>query len=388
MRRGLHWLILLFVLAACSSQQETHLARYGRLVDSSRPQLPQTVADEKLIEPAEVTMNQVIAPDTFVTTPIPAMGEIVLPSTFTPTFTPEPPTETVTSSPTVRATKIATLPPTQTAIVVPSPFPDHSESLYKAITYDEARTLLFETPLLVVPAEHIRQIFARGQASGLNDKFLLSVGDCNSESHWYLQSLLDNTPAQGKEADPSFYQDVEIQAVIQEYHDALAFKGQSVNTGLNAMSVMDPFWANPNLCPSGTSPLACDYQAKRPFASLIMFGANDIKVLNTAGYESALRDIIEFSLEHNIVPILSTFTVRPLNDGSFEQGVRFNGVVVKLAQEYNVPLVNFWLAARDADGYGVLNDNAHLTVDGFNIRNRLTLDMLKTLRDDVLHIGG
>ena len=404
MRRGLHWLILLVVLAACSTEPESDLPRYARisslkpLVISPTPQvlamnatLVPTVTPTELIEPASVNLDAVIAPATFTATPIPALGELTLPPSFTPTHTSLPPTftatATITSSATASPTITDTPIPTNTPYRVPSPFPEHEESRYKNITYNEAHDLLLETPLLLVPEDHIQQVFARGQVGGLNDRFLLSVGDCNSESHWYLQSLLDDSPPQGEVVDINFYQDMSIQSVIETYSDAFAFKGQSVNSGLNAMSVMDPFWANPNLCPPGTSPLDCDFQQTRPFAALIMFGANDIKVLNTAGYEAALRDIIEFTLQRDTLPILSTFTVRQLNDGTYEQGVRFNGVVVKLAEEYNVPLVNFWLAAREADGYGILNDNAHLTVDGFNIRNRLTLDMLNTLRRDVLSIG-
>lgn len=384
MRRSLSWLILVFILAACGTQQAATLSNYGRVSDARKPMritpTPQIVAantiiematptliPDELIEPVSVNFNAVIAPATFAASAVP---------TVTPTFTP---TFTVTPSPTITSTR--------TPYRVPTAFPEHEEALYSHITYDESRALLFDTPLLVIPEEHVRQIFGRGQVGGLNQQFLLTVGDCNSESHWYLQSLLDDTPPEGDGVDRSFYQDIAVQSMIEDYRDAFAFKGQSVNSGLNALSVMDPFWANPNLCPPGASPLDCDYQQKRPFASLIMFGANDIKVLNTAGYEMALRDIIEFTLHRDIIPILSTFTVRPLNDGTFEQGVRFNGVVVKLAEEYNIPLINFWLAAREVDGYGILDDNAHMTVPGFNIRNRLTLDMLNTIRRDILLIG-
>lgn len=407
MRR--YCLIVVIILAACSTTPQRELPTYVPWPDDSQvatvtstaqalaqmateshtPQVlvqvaamtstPQALAQNELIAPATISFDEVIEPISFSVTNQPS-DEDLMASSSVPNVTPS---ATITHT----ARNIVTLPPISTPFLTPTTFPEQEEAAYSRITYDEARELLFETPPLIIPEEHIRQIYARGQDKGLNQDFLLSVGDCNSESHWYLQSLLDDKPPEGEGVDVSYYQDIGVQSVIEDYRNAFAFKGQSVNSGLNAMSVMDPFWANSNLCASGTSPLACDFQQTQPFAALIMFGANDILVLNTAGYEMALREIIEFTLERDVVPILSTFTVRPMSDGTFEQGVRFNGVVVRLAEEYNIPLINFWLAAREVDSYGILNDNAHLTVDGFNIRNRLTLDMLTILRRDVLALG-
>lgn len=419
MRR--YWLFAVIILAACSTTPQRELPTYASfptdtsqvlvqlVTETARPQAvsqemtntPQTISQvttetdrpqaisqvatstlqttsqNELIAPATISFDEVIEPASFAATDAPSS---------TANFAPIP---SIIPSIIPSATVTNTIAPslTSTPFVIPTRFPEQEEAAYSHITYDEARELLFETPPLVIPEEHIRQIYARGQDRGLNQDFLLSVGDCNSESHWYLQSLLDDRPPEGEGVDVSYYQDIGVQSVIEDYRNAFAFKGQSVNSGLNALSVMDPFWANPNLCAPGASPLACDFQQTQPFAAVIMFGANDILVLNTAGYEMALREIIEFTLERDIVPILSTFTVRPMDNGTFEQGVRFNGVVVKLAEEYNVPLINFWLAAREVDSYGILDDNAHLTVDGFNIRNRLTLDMLTTLRRDVLALG-
>jgi hypothetical protein len=57
-----------------------------------------------------------------------------------------------------------------------------------------------------------------------------------------------------------------------------------------------------------------------------------------------------------------------------------NAVIVELAREYDVPLINFWKAARDLPQQGIQSDNAHLTTVGYNERNRLTLIMLDRLQ--------
>jgi hypothetical protein len=314
------------------------------------------------------------------------MGNLTLPASFTPTSTG---TETATDSPIAAATITATDTPTLMPIVptqttVATAFPDIEDALYNEITFNEALQLLNETAIINLPLEHTRQIYQRGIERGLQSNFLLSVGDCNSESHFYLRDLLDDTPP-SEGVDVSYYENPEVISTIEMYSEAFDFKGQSVNSGLNSLSVMDPFWANPDICPAGESPLSCDYRFTHPFAALIMFGANDINVLSSADYELALRDIIEFTLDRDIIPILSTFTVRPIGDNAvYSHGVRFNGIVIRLAQEYNIPLVNFWLAARDLPDNGIMTDNAHLTIGGFNVRNQLTIEMILALQRDVI----
>lgn len=287
------------------------------------------------------------------------------------------PTATITSTPTLQA-----IVPTDTPDI--TPFPDIEEARYADISYQDAFDLLIETPLTIMPVEHVYQIYERGRLRGLRDDFLLSVGDCNSESIWYLESLLDDDPPESINA--SYYDSEQAQNTINYYSNAFAFKGQSVNSGLNAASVLDPFWASADVCAFGDSPLTCDYALTDSFASLIMFGANDVNVLSTAGYETAIREIIETTLERDVIPILSTFTVRPIEGTTtYVTGVRFNAVLVQLAEEYQIPLVNFWLATRDLADRGILEDNAHLTVPGFNIRNQLTVEMMTQIRTEIMN---
>lgn len=324
-------------------------------------------------------------------TPDSAVQQATETATQIPTHTDSPietVTTAVTSLPTNTDLPTATITPTLRPIIATdaplvTPFSQVDESVYADMSYQDAFDLVNQTPLLVLPTEHVRQIYHRGRFRGLRDDFLLSVGDCNSESGWYLESLLDDVPPEAG-VDASFYNSEDIQSTISYYSDAFAFKGQSVNSGLNAASVLDPFWASADVCPAGESPLTCDYLLTESFASLIMFGANDVNVLSTASYELAMRDIIEATLERDIIPILSTFTVRPTEDNTYAIGVRFNAVLIRLAQEYQIPLVNFWLATRDLADNGILEDNAHLTVAGFNIRNQLTVEVLSQIRTEIM----
>lgn len=320
------------------------------------------------------TSLSIVQPATETATPFPTNTPLVTPS-HVPQI--EMATATITETATLRPIDPTDL-PAGTAL------PEISESLYSDISFAESHSLLMETPLVVLPLEHVSRIYNRGRFQGLRDDFLLSVGDCNSESGWYLETLLDDVPPDSG-VDASYYESEPIQSTINHFSDAFAFKGQSVNSGLNAASVLDPFWASADVCPFGESPLTCDYHLTDSFASLIMFGANDVNVLSTSAYEMAMREIIETTLENDVIPILSTFTVRNIEGtDTYAIGVRFNAVLIRLAEEYQIPLVNFWLATRDLADKGILDDNAHLTVPGFNIRNQLTVEVLTQLRTEIM----
>jgi|GEM_PF-6356253 len=364
---------LIFVLAGCNfavEQAPTPMI-LPTFVEIAAQQVTAITATPNIV--SQQPSSTAIYIDTATSTATPTFTETeVIFSTNTPL-----PTATITSTPTLQ-------PIVPTDIPDMTAFPDIDEAQYADISYQDAFDLIVETPLTVLPVDHVRQIYERGQVLGLRDDFLLSVGDCNSESIWYLESLLDDDPPQGMNA--SYYDDEQVQNTISYYSRAFAFKGQSVNSGLNAASVLDPFWASADMCAFGESPLTCDYSLTDSFASLIMFGANDVNVLSTAGYEMAMREIIETTLERDVIPILSTFTVRPIEGtNTYVTGVRFNAVLVQLAEEYQIPLVNFWLATRDLADRGILEDNAHLTVPGFNIRNQLTVEIMTQIRTEIMN---
>lgn len=333
------------------------------------------------------TATPIIATETAT---VPSLSQLTLPPTFTPTFTvtnsPIPKTNTPTFTPSVTATVTATVTASATITNTPppyvslTPFVWQSGALYGEITYIDALRALNAAPILFLPEGHARRIYLRGRGHQLQYDFLLNVGDCNTENTSYLEPLtyLDDT-------SESTVDDLASVQTVELYADSFRFKGQSVNSGLNALSVMDSFWANPNTCFSGESPLACDVRTTQPFASVVMFGANDLNVLTIEGYEVAMREIIEFLLEEDVIPILSTFTVRPdVGDMRYERAIRFNGVLVRLAGEYEIPLINFWREAQLLPDRGILSDNAHLKQNGFELRNRLTLEMLEAIQTHII----
>jgi hypothetical protein len=338
-----------------------------------------------------VTASYIYSTSTVTPSPtVPSISQITLPPTFTPTFTVTNTAIPMTDTPTSVPSPTATITPTVTAsatitntpppYVTSTPFTWESGAQYANLTYEEALIALNATPTLFLPVDHTRRIYEHGQGRSLQSNFLLNVGDCNTENVNYLVPLtyLDVT-------SESTVIDALSLPMVEQYTAAFRFKGQSVNSGLNALSVMDSFWANAGTCFSGETPLACDVRVTQPFAALVMFGANDINVLTLEGYEIAMRDIIEYLLAENVIPILSTFSVREdVGDMRYATAIRFNGVLVRLAEEYQIPLVNFWRETLTLPDRGILSDNAHLKLTGFEIRNRLTIDMLEAIQANII----
>ena len=84
-----------------------------------------------------------------------------------------------------------------------------------------------------------------------------------------------------------------------------------------------------------------------------MLGTNDAWHMDT--FEPQMRRIIEFSIENGVVPIISTKADNEEGDGSI------NATIASLAQEYDIPLWNFWLAVQPLPDHGLQDDEAHIT---------------------------
>lgn len=68
-----------------------------------------------------------------------------------------------------------------------------------------------------------------------------------------------------------------------------------------------------------------------------------------------MRKILEYSIENGVIPILSTKADNEEGDFSI------NATIAKLAWEYEVPLLNYWLAVQTLPDYGLQEDRVHLT---------------------------
>jgi lysophospholipase L1-like esterase len=89
-----------------------------------------------------------------------------------------------------------------------------------------------------------------------------------------------------------------------------------------------------------------------------MLGTNDVPGGNLESYENSMRRIIEYSLDQGIIPIIST--IPPLHRDPISGWVAdFNELIRSLAQEYQIPLWDYWSAIVNLPNQGIWSDGIH-----------------------------
>jgi uncharacterized protein YraI len=225
-----------------------------------------------------------------------------------------------------------------------------------------------------------RAIFLEGRAAGRNPNVIAKVGDCSTE-HWYFLS-----PFAWGQYNLGAY--TGLQDVINHFGESLAYNSEAANNGYNVNSVMNPDYSNPAVCQPGESALDCEYRIHNPSVAVIMFGTSDLLVMSAYEFDFYLRDIVRLTIEQKIVPVLSTF---PSNVGFWNHTILYNQIVIKIALDNDIPLINLWAALEDIPHHGVEDDGFHLDTppddnacyltpdyltNGYNVRNLVTLQTL------------
>jgi hypothetical protein len=191
------------------------------------------------------------------------------------------------------------------------------------------------------------EIYQQGLALGNNPGAFSKVGDCGSTPAWFLGDF---------DRGPRYYQLGDYQSleeVIQAFQGSFGRTSLAARAGFNASSVFTTLWADRSQCESNETPLDCEYRLQRPILAFIMLGSND--VWHKDSFEPQMRKIIESSIEHGVIPVLSTKADNDEGDGSL------NATIARLAQEYQVPLLNYWLAVQPLPDHGLQEDGVHIT---------------------------
>jgi hypothetical protein len=273
-------------------------------------------------------------------------------------------------------------------------------------TFDPAITKDIDVASLpVLPAitpamrDNLRAIFEQGKAKGNLARVFAKLGDCMTENEYFLAPISNNQFNLGEYAS--------LKPTIENFlgvptrsasgkpwdKDSFATVGLASAGGFNVAGPLDPTWTNPEWCSPNESPMSCEYRISKPSIAIIMFGTNDVNATDLKTYDFYLRSIISQTLDAGVIPLLNTFPNRPEN---LEKSNQLNQIVVKVAQDYAIPLVNLNRALDALPNHGVNpNDTTHLsapadkrvdvfTTDnlqyGFTLRNLVTIQAL----DEVL----
>jgi len=229
--------------------------------------------------------------------------------------------------------------------------------------YDSTRIQgidLNAVPIVGQSTPRAREIFLDGQSKGNNSHVMMKVGDCSSQ-HWYFLSQFG-----WGQYNLGAY--TNLQGVVNQFGESLAYDSEATHNGFNVNAVLAPEWANPAVCQSGESPLQCEIRLHKPSVAVVMFGTSDLLVMTPYEFDFYLRQIVTELSAAGVIPILSTF---PGNQGFPEKTIIYNQVVVRLAQDTGVPLINLWAALESLPNEGLEADGFHLGEPPYNMSAQL-----------------
>lgn len=279
----------------------------------------------------------------------------------------------------------------------PQDLPVSGEVLSNEAVYQTLLARLEAVPVLPsFFSERTRQIYALGRQNGMNPRVFSKLGDCQTD---HLGFLL---PYGVGEYDLGDYSDLQATIDFFSVSPRQGVENSWVNQSMAALSafssaaILDPVWATPGHCQAGETPLVCEYRLIQPAVAIIMFGSVDIQIYNVDTFAFHLREIVKQSIDRGVIPVLSTFPSSGAHN--LERTVQFNAVVLDIAAEEQVPLMNLWIVLRDLPNEGLAGDDYHLSFSGdrfidltgdqtqwgFSLRNLLVLQMLDLLRQQVL----
>jgi len=225
--------------------------------------------------------------------------------------------------------------------------PVSSQTTQSEIDVSTSPDVWKDLPVIPEISPKIVQIYAYGVSKGNNPYTFSKIGDCSTSNAWFLGSFDDGD---------QYYRLGEhayLEPMIDHFKGSYGRDNITTRNGFSASSALSPLWADPEVCQSGETPLACEYRIHRPSIVFIMLGTNDR--WHSEQFEENMREILEFTLEKQIVPILAT------KADNFEGDESINNTLAKLANEYDVPLWNFWAALQSISDTGMEADGVHLT---------------------------
>ena len=236
----------------------------------------------------------------------------------------------------------------------------------------------------VVPEMTTRalEIYREGQKNGRDAHAFSKVGDCESSATWFLEDF---------DKGPEWYSlgndYAHLEKAIKYFKGSHGRTSLAARDGARVSTLFTSLWVDPTFCETSENPLTCEYRVHNPAFAIISLGSNDND--DVEKFEAEMRDVIDLTIEHHIVPILAT------KADDLEGGGRNNQVLAKLALEYDLPLWNFWAAVQDVPNGGLDWDGAHLTWSdnffdqpggletGWAVRNLTALQVLEAMRSGV-----
>lgn len=218
-----------------------------------------------------------------------------------------------------------------------------------------------EWPVLPEVSARAKDVYLLGQQLGRDPHAFSVFGDCQSLPDVFMGMYDDSNyqlPAEFKA----------LQDTIEWYSGSFSRESVTLKKGTTVAAILWEGWVDDDnaQCEFGETPLECEIRLHNPSIVIINLGTH--WELRNGLY---LRKIIETLLEQGIVPIISTKADSREGEGWV------NEELVAIANEYEVPVWNFWLAAQETENGGMkMNDPMYLNDEGLEIHRLSGLQAL------------
>jgi hypothetical protein len=193
----------------------------------------------------------------------------------------------------------------------------------------------------------MRALYERGQVRGNNPRAFSKIGDGEISTDWFFSAF--DLGEQYYDLGPF----PNLAPVVEYFEGSYGRMGMAARRGFNTERILDSGESDPPICDSGESPLACELRLHRPAFAILSLGTN--QVWQPEEFKSGMRRILDILVSGDVVPVLST------KGDNLEGDHRINQIIACLAQEYDVPLWNFWSAIQPLPNHGLQPDLEHLT---------------------------
>lgn len=193
-------------------------------------------------------------------------------------------------------------------------------------------------PVLPTVSAEMRELYQRGLESGNNPHAFSILGDCQSEPDVFM-SRYDSDP-EVVAALPAY-----LQETVAYFSGSFDRYSPTVKSGTTTGALLWGQW-NDNeegFCQEGETPLDCELRVHKPSIVFIHIGTH----WETRNYKY-LSIIVQKILDHGAVPVVVT------KADDRERDDRVNLDYAMLAEEFGLPLWNFWATVQDLPDGGLL----------------------------------
>ncbi|MBN2047802.1 MAG: hypothetical protein JW750_08180 [Anaerolineaceae bacterium] len=204
-------------------------------------------------------------------------------------------------------------------------------------------------PVIPTVSARALEIYQQGIRMGNDPARFSKIGDCQNVNSYFLADF--DKPKRYALGEDYDY----LQEVIDHYAGSYSRESQSVRGGFNVATVLNPMFADPEVCEKNESPIACELRINNPSVVIISMETwwnHD----DPYKYEFYMRKILDLVIEEGVLPIIAT------KADNLEGEHVINRSIAQLAYEYDIPMWNFWAAADVLPDHGLTDDGFHLTL--------------------------